>query len=134
MGHKIATPGDLKVKYEYVEYHKWDVDAEWYTHFDRQTCIEDSSQTWLFGITTKSDIGSPPFEDLSGGDGLRNTQQFRVTGRTLFLSITKSTYYLLSWQYGFVFNKFTVELRYPFSKSSSTIFGMLFLTSGNAWK
>ena len=34
-----------------------------------------------------------------------------------------------------IFNKFTAELRYPLSLNpSSTIFGLLFLEGGNAWK
>ena len=34
-----------------------------------------------------------------------------------------------------IFNKFTAEVRYPLSLNpSSTIFGLLFLEGGNAWK
>ena len=34
-----------------------------------------------------------------------------------------------------IFNKFTAELRYPLSLNpSSTIFGLLFVEGGNAWK
>lgn len=130
------TVGDPQSVYEYVEYHKWDVDAEWYTPLVGKLVLKTAAKLGYLGFYNP-DIGSPPFERFEvGGDGL-STQQFGVTGKDIIS--------LRGYEIGdinannlggaAVFNKFTVELRYPLSLNpSSTIFGMLFLTSGNAWK
>lgn len=129
-------PGDPQSEYEYVEYHKWDIDAEWYTPLVGKLVLKTAAKLGYLGFYNP-DIGSPPFERFEvGGDGL-STQQFGVTGKDIIS--------LRGYELGdisannkggaTVFNKFTVELRYPLSLNpSSTIFGMLFLTSGNAWK
>lgn len=130
------TVGDPQSEYEYVEYHKWDIDAEWYTPLVGKLVLKTAAKLGYLGFYNE-DIGSPPFERFEvGGDGL-STQQFGVTGKDIVS--------LRGYELGdinannnggaTVFNKFTVELRYPLSLNpSSTIFGMLFLTSGNAWK
>ena len=130
------TEGDPQSEYEYVEYHKWDIDAEWYTPLVGKLVLKTAAKLGYLGFYNP-DIGSPPFERFEvGGDGL-STQQFGVTGKDIIS--------LRGYEIGdinannkggaTVFNKFTVELRYPLSLNpSSTIFGMLFLTSGNAWK
>ena len=130
------TVGDPQSEYEYVEYHKWDIDAEWYTPLVGKLVLKTAAKLGYLGFYNP-DIGTPPFERFEvGGDGL-STQQFGVTGKDIVS--------LRGYEIGdinannsggaAVFNKFTVELRYPLSLNpSSTIFGMLFLTSGNAWK
>lgn len=130
------TAGDPQSEYEYVEYHKWDIDAEWYTPLVGKLVLKTAAKLGYLGFYNP-DIGTPPFERFEvGGDGL-STQQFGVTGKDIVS--------LRGYEIGdinannsggaAVFNKFTVELRYPLSLNpSSTIFGMLFLTSGNAWK
>ncbi len=133
---RTYTAGDPQSEYEYVEYHKWDIDAEWYTPLVGKLVLKTAAKLGYLGFYNE-DIGSPPFERFEvGGDGL-STQQFGVTGKDIIS--------LRGYELGdinannnggaTVFNKFTVELRYPLSLNpSSTIFGMLFLTSGNAWK
>lgn len=135
MGRKY-TPGDAQSEYEYIEYHKWDVDAEWYTPLVGKLVLKTAAKLGYLGFYNP-DIGSPPFERFEvGGDGL-STQQFGVTGKDIISLRGYELGDISANQRGgaTVFNKFTVELRYPLSLNpSSTIFGMLFLTSGNAWK
>lgn len=129
-------PDDPQSEYEYVEYHKWDVDAEWYTPLVGKLVLKTAAKLGYLGFYNP-DIGAPPFERfIVGGDGLSN-QQFAITGQDIISLRGYELADITANQSGgaTVFNKFTVELRYPLSLNpSSTIFGMLFLTSGNAWK
>ncbi len=133
---RTYTAGDPQSEYEYVEYHKWDVDAEWYTPLVGKLVLKTAAKLGYLGFYNP-DIGSPPFERFEvGGDGL-STQQFGVTGKDIISLRGYEPGDINANNKGgaTVFNKFTVELRYPLSLNpSSTIFGMLFLTSGNAWK
>ena len=86
--------------------------------------------------TYNSDIGTSPFERFElGGDGLSN-QSFAFTGNEI---ISLRGYEVedipASGQGGAaVYDKFTVELRYPLSTNpNSTIYALLFLQGGNAW-
>ncbi len=122
--------------YQYVEYHKWDIAAEWYAPLVGKLVLKTAAKMGFLGYYNP-DIGAPPFERFEvGGDGL-STQQFGITGKDI---ISLRGYELGDIQANSnggatIYNKFTVELRYPLSLNpSSTIFGLLFLTSGNAWK
>ncbi|HJW29551.1 MAG TPA: BamA/TamA family outer membrane protein, partial [Saprospiraceae bacterium] len=82
-------------------------------------------------------IGPPPFERFEvGGDGLSN-QQFGITGKDIISMRGYETEDISANNSGgaTIFNKFTAELRYPLSLNpNSTIFGLMFLEGGNAWK
>jgi len=89
-------------------------------------------------------IGTSPFELFQlGGDGLNNQQFGAFTGtdiislrgydvRDLENNIDKNTGGISATP---LFDKFTLELRYPISLNpSSTIYGLLFAQGGNSWK
>lgn len=131
--YNINDPESL---YKYVEYHKWNVDAEWYAPLVGKLVLKTAAKLGYLGFYN-ADIGAPPFERFEvGGDGL-STQQFGVTGKDILSLRGYELDDISANDKGgaTIFNKFTVELRYPLSLNpSSTIFGILFLTSGNAWK
>jgi outer membrane protein insertion porin family len=129
----LADPQQL---YKFVEYHKWRIDAEWYTPIVGKLTLKTGAKMGYLGHYNK-DIGAPPFERFQvGGDGLSN-QQFGITGKDIIAMRGYETGDIGANNLGgaAIFNKFTAEIRYPLSLNpSSTIYGLLFLEGGNAWK
>lgn len=129
----IDDPQNL---YKWVEYHKWRLDVEWYTPVVGKLVLKTASKMGFLGYWNK-DVGIPPFERFEvGGDGLSN-QNLGVTGKDIIAMRGYELEDLPANQLGgaAIFNKFTAELRYPLSLNpSSTIFGLLFVEGGNAWK
>lgn len=129
----INDPQDT---YRWVEYHKWRIDAEWYTPVIGKLVLKTAAKMGYLGFYNK-DIGAPPFERFEvGGDGLSN-QQFGITGKDILAMRGYEVEDIPANQLGgaTIFNKFTAELRYPLSLNpSSTIFALMFLEGGNAWK
>lgn len=127
---------DPQDTYKWVEYHKWRIDAEWYTPVVGKLVLKTGAKMGYLGFYNKK-IGTPPFERFEvGGDGLSN-QQFGITGKDIIAMRGYETEDIAANSFGgaAIFNKFTAELRYPLSLNpNSTIFGMLFLEGGNAWK
>lgn len=127
---------DPESLYKYVEYHKWDIDVEWYTPIVGKLVLKTAMKMGFLGFYNE-DIGTPPFERFEvGGDGLSN-QQFGITGKDVLSLRGYETTDIAANQNGgaAIYNKLTAELRYPLSLNpSSTIYGLVFLTGGNAWK
>jgi len=130
------NPLDPESIYKFVEYHKWRFDALWYTPITGKLVLKAGAKMGFLGYYNKN-IGAPPFERYEvGGDGLSN-QQFGLTGKDIISMRGYETGQILANARGgaTIFNKFTIELRYPLSLNpSSTIFGLLFAEGGNAWK
>jgi outer membrane protein insertion porin family len=130
--YKTAAVGDL---YEFVEYLKWRVDAEWYTTLVGKLVLKTQAK---IGILSRwSDKTSlSPFERFElGGDGLNN-QNFGLNARDIISLRGYNTSDIMARYPGGagVFNKYTVELRYPISLNpQSTIFVTAFAQGGNAW-
>lgn len=122
--------------YKYVEYHKWRLDAEWYTPIVGKLVLKTGAKMGFLGAYNR-EIGAPPFERFEvGGDGLSN-QQFGITGKDILAMRGYEVEDIPANLLGgaTIFNKFTAEVRYPLSLNpSSTIFGLVFLEGGNAWK
>ena len=124
-------------RFSYLEYHKWRIDAEWYFNLVGKLVLRSSAKIGLLGTWNKN-VGFSPFERFElGGDGLSN-QNFAITGRDIIalrgyeredLAVNEDNQ-----GGGTVFNKFTLELRYPISLNpSSTIYGLAFIEGGNAF-
>jgi len=137
-------------KYELPEFHKWRFNGEWYTPIGRARGAEKNKQFILkaaakFGFigryNTKIDVS--PFERFQVGDaGLSNTQA--LLGYDIIAHRGYPVYSnsnpkvnpdgISPSQYFTIFNKYTLELRYPFSTSaSSTIYGLTFFEAANGW-
>jgi len=130
--YKTASVSDI---YRYAEYLKWRVDAEWYTTLVGKLVLKTQAK---IGILNRwSDKTSlSPFERFElGGDGLNN-QNFGLNARDIISLRGYNTSDIMARFPGGagVFNKFTVELRYPISLNpQSTIFVTAFAQGGNAW-
>ena len=132
-------------RFRFLEYHKWNFDAEWYTPIVGNLTLKAAVKIGMLGFYNR-DIGTPPFERFQlGGDGINN-QQFGFAGvdiislrgyepedlvNNLENPLNPNSQIIATP----VFDKFTIELRYPISLNpSSTIFVLAFAQGGNAWR
>ena len=137
-------------KFEFPEFHKWKFSGDWYTPIGRGRGADKNKQFILraaakFGFigryNDKLDIS--PFERFQVGDaGLSNTQALlgydiiAHRGYPIYSNSNPkvSPEGVTPTQYFTIYNKYIVELRYPFSTSaSSTIFGLAFYEAANGW-
>lgn len=137
-------------KYKYVEFHKERFNAEWYVPIGKARGEDKNKQFILkaaakYGFisryTNKTDIS--PFERFQLGDaGLSNS--VALLGYDIIAHRGYPVYdnsdprinpdQTTASQYFTIFNKYTLELRYPFSTSaSSTIYGLGFFEAANGW-
>ena len=134
------TDASIEEKFKWLEYHKWRFDAEWYTSLVGKLVLKTSAKFGYLGHYNAA-IGTAPFERFQlGGDGLSNIQG-GFTGTDL---IALRGYEVSDLENNFLngevaatplFNKFTVELRYPLSLNpNATIYGLTFFEAGNAWQ
>ena len=124
-------------KFRWLEYHKWRFDAEWYFNIVGKLVMMTSAKMAYLG-SYNSSIGTVPFERFElGGDGLSN-QNTGITGTDIVAlrgyDVEDLEINQLSRGGASIFNKFTVELRYPLSLNpTSTIFVTTYFQAGNAW-
>ncbi|MGK0316246.1 MAG: outer membrane protein insertion porin family, partial [Saprospiraceae bacterium] len=119
-------------KFEWLEYHKWKFNTEWYFNVvDKLVFMTSVKMGFLGGY---GDIGIPPFERFQlGGDGLAN-QNAALTGTEIISLRGYETNEINGNRPASIYEKFTVELRYPLSLNpSSTIYAKIFAQGGNAW-
>lgn len=115
-------------KYKWVEYHKYRFTAEWYQRISGKFVFKLATKYGFLGYYNKS-IGFSPFERFQvGGDGLQGQNYF--VGRDI---ISQRGYEVYA-ENATIFNKYTAEIRYPFSLSpTSTIYGLVFADAANGW-
>lgn len=122
-------------KYKWVEYHKWKLTAEWFTPLtnNKNTLVLRTEAKLGFLGFYNDKIGISPFERFQlGGDGISNNNF--LLGRDI---VAQRGYDAppLSDPGAPVFNKYTLELRYPLSLNpTSTIFVTGFVQGANAWQ
>ncbi|MFT4534985.1 MAG: outer membrane protein insertion porin family [Saprospiraceae bacterium] len=119
-------------KFEWLEYHKWKFNTEWYFNVvDKLVFMTSIKMGFLGGY---DDRGIPPFERFQlGGDGLSN-QNSALTGTEVISLRGYETNEINNNRPAAIYDKFTVELRYPLSLNpSSTIYAKIFAQGGNAW-
>ena len=128
-------------RYRWIEYHKWTFKGAIYTKLVGDLVLMARAQFGYLGYYNKN-WGYSPFEGFRlGGDGmsgydtygseiisLRGYENYSLTPLAA-ASSTTGNYYA-----GNVYDKFTVELRYPVVlQPQSTIYALLFLEGGNCW-
>lgn len=136
--------------YKFIEYHKWRFNGEWFIPFGRPHGEERNKQLVMrlaakFGFLGRYSFASPasPFERFQVGDaGLSN--QFALLGFDIIAHRGYPVYdnsnptinpdRQFATQYFSIFNKYTMEMRYPLSLNpSSTIFVLGFFEAANGW-
>lgn len=120
-------------KFKWLEYHKWKFDTEWYFNLvDKLVFKAEAKMGFLGGY--RGSLGAPPFERFSlGGDGLSNANN-QLTGVDIISLRGYETTDINGNNPATIYDKFTLELRYPLSLNpNSTIYVKTFLQGGNAW-
>jgi outer membrane protein insertion porin family len=125
----------IQERFRWLEYHKWNVRAEWYTTLFDKLVLKSAAKIGILG-SYNPDIGLSPFERFElGGDGITNFAG--IQGKDI-ISLRGYEVSDLAVNNDYdgaaAFNKFTMELRYPFSLNPmSTIYALAFVEGGNAW-
>lgn len=121
-------------KYRWIEYHKWKFKTKTYTAL--------TGGTKCFVLMTRVEFGllgsynshkKSPFETFyMGGDGMSgySTGYAQETIGLRGYENGSLTPYSAP---GYAYDRFTLELRYPFMLGNTTIYGLAFLEGGNAW-
>ena len=128
---------DNKVKYEFIEYHKWKFDASFFNRVVGDLVINTKANFGFLGYYN-SDIGVSPFERFKlGGDGLvgfdflRGSEIIGLRGYQNNSIVPNENYDQIGAP---IYNKFTIELRHPVTMNqSATIFALVFAEAGNTY-
>ena len=118
-------------KYRWIEYHKWKFEGAWYTKLVGNLVLTAQAKMGYMGNYNK-DIGDAPFERFYlGGAGLIG---FNIDGRELIAFRGYEDNSVTPQGGATVFNRFTVELRYPISLNpQATVYVHSFMEAGNSW-
>ena len=126
---------ELQKKYRFIEYHKWKLKYRTFTALSRGVKCPVLMTRVEFGLLgSYSKDKKSPFETFYvGGDGMSG-YSYNYATETIGLrgydngSLTPRGYT------GYAYDRFTLELRYPFILTNSTnIYGLAFIEGGNAW-
>lgn len=125
---------EQKEKYRWVEYHKWKFKARTFTAL--------SSGTKCFVLMTRVELGllgsfnknkKSPFETYyMGGDGMSGYSNGYAEETIGLRGYDNGSLTPRGFE-GYAYDRFTLELRYPFLLGNTTIYGLGFVEAGNAW-
>ena len=122
-------------KYKWIEYHKWTFKANTFNKLIGDLVLMTRAQFGYLGYYTRA-LGYSPFEGfILGGDGMSgyNTYGSETIGLRGYPN-NSLTPRLNNSYAGNVYDKFTLEVRYPLVlQPQSTIYALLFLEGGNSW-
>ena len=131
-----------KDRYKWIEYHKWKFSAATYSKLIGDLVLMTRAQFGYLGYYNRN-WGYSPFEGfLVGGDGMSGyysygTEMVALRGyeNNSLTPYLPSKYNANGYAYaGNVYDKFTIELRYPvILQPQSTIYALAFLEGGNCW-
>jgi outer membrane protein insertion porin family len=136
--------------FKLVEYHKWRLNAEWFVPIGKPAG-EDKSRQFVLRMAAKygfigrynQNVPISPFERFQVGDaGLTNN--FGVLGYDIIAHRGYPVYdnsdptinpdKQNASNFFTIFNKYSLEMRYPFvTNPSSTIYGLTFYEAANGW-
>jgi outer membrane protein insertion porin family len=127
---------DPQERFRFLEYHKVRLTAEWFTPLIEKLTLRAAMKYGFLGNYNR-EIGTVPFERFElGGSGLANQGAFFIGNELIsFRGYDVPDLPVNQAGAGAVFNKFTMEVRYPVSLNpASTIFVLGFVEGGNAWR
>lgn len=131
----INYDGSPQERYRWIEYHKWMIDASWFTPIAKNLVLNTRAHTGFLG-TYNSRLGYSPFERFRvGGDGISGFNfllGYDIIGLRGYPN--NSIGGPRGGQAGIIFNKYVTELRYAISTNpAATIFALGFFEAGNNW-
>ena len=138
---------ELQDVYRWIEYHKWKFKTRTFTALTGgQKCFVLMTRVEFGLLGSYNSNKRSPFETFYvGGDGMSG-YSYGYAEETIGLrgyengSISYSSAYeemvkgrAISSYNSYAYDRFTLELRYPFMLGNTTIYGLGFLEGGNAW-
>ncbi len=121
-------------KYRWIEYHKWKFKSKTYTALTNgQKCFVLMTRVELGILGSYNKDKKSPFETFYvGGDGMSGYST-GYAQETIALRGYENGSLTPYSALGYAYDRFTLELRYPFMLGNTTIYGLGFLEGGNAW-
>ena len=149
LGLKITPPYSLfngldysamsiSEKYKFIEYHKWKFQAKVFTPLTRDSKLVLMTRADFGYLGSFNPNAKSPFETFyMGGDGMTSysTYSTEYVAMRGYSSGSLTPYDATTGRnMGYVYNKFTVELRYPITLGeSATIWALVFAEAGNCF-
>ena len=124
-------------KYRWIEYHKWKFKARTFTALSGgQKCFVLMTRAELGILGSYNKYKKSPFETYYvGGDGMSGYSSGYAEETIGLRGYENGS---ISWApttgyNAYAYDRFTLELRYPFLLGNTTIYGLGFVEAGNAW-
>ena len=132
--HSASYVKEQQEKYRWIEYHKWKFKARTFT------ALTSAQKTFV--LMTRVELGllgsfnkykKSPFETYyMGGDGMSGYSYGYATETIGLRGYDNGNLTPYGYE-GYAYDRFTLELRYPFMLGNTTIYGLGFAEAGNAW-
>ena len=121
-------------KYRWIEYHKWKFKSRTFTSLTNgQKCLVLMTRAEIGLLGHYNKFNKSPFETYyMGGDGMSGYST-SYAEETIGLRGYENGSLTPSGSAGYAYDRFSVELRYPFLLGNTTIYGLGFVEAGNAW-
>ncbi len=129
-GNPILSEID-QAKYRWLEFYKFKFEGSWYTRLFGKFVLKATTDFGFLGTYNKNK-GNIPFERFFlGGDGM---MQYALDGRETIALRGYDNQSLSSRDGSIIYNKYSLELRYPISlKPTASVFALSFLEAGNGF-
>ena len=134
IGQRVPDQSKIdQEKFKFLEFYKIKFSGSWFTRIIDKLVLRTQIDFGFLG-TYNNERGDIPFERFYvGGDGMNNT--FALDGREVISLRGYPNFSLSSREGSTVYNKFTVELRYPITlKPSASIYGTSYMESGRGYQ
>ena len=134
IGQRVPDQSKIdQEKFKFLEFYKIKFSGSWFTRIIDKLVLRTQVDFGFLG-TYNNEKGDIPFERFYvGGDGMNNT--FALDGREVISLRGYPNFSLSSREGSTVYNKFTVELRYPITlKPSASIYGTSYMESGRGYQ
>ena len=132
--HSASYVKEQQEKYRWIEYHKWKFKARTFTALtsaQKTFVLMTRVELGLLGSFTK--YKKSPFETYyMGGDGMSGYSYGYATETIGLRGYDNGNLTPYGYE-GYAYDRFTLELRYPFMLGNTTIYGLTFVEGGNAW-
>ncbi len=124
-------------RYQRIEYHKWTFKGAVYKPIDNleKLVVMGRMEMGFLGYYNK-DLQSPFEKYVLGGDGMSGYSMYgsETIGLRGYENSSLTPYNTQGSYDGNIYNKLTLEVRYPLAlQPSATVFALGFLEAGNAW-
>ncbi len=132
--NRATYQAEQQEKYRWIEYHKWKFKSRTFTALTNgQKCFVLMTRVEFGLLGSYNKHKKSPFETFYvGGDGMSGYSS-SYAQETIGLRGYENGSLTPYSAPGYAYDRFTLELRYPFLLGNTTIYGLGFVEGGNAW-